>query len=94
MASFVAALDVEQPFPKVVVNFADLNLERSEGIAVLYQRLQTAAAQVCRPSNARDLGVMTSSNGCVASATAHAIVSINNPALTSYYKSRNPHEST
>jgi UrcA family protein len=94
MVSFVAAFDVEQPLAKVVVKFGDLNLERPEGIAVLYQRLQTAATQVCQPANPRDPGSMANSRGCVAGATARAVGSVNIPALTSYYKSRNPHEST
>ena len=94
MVSFVAALEIEQPHHKVVVKFGDLNPESPEGIAVLYQRVHTAARQVCERSSPRDLGPMTSSDGCVAAATAQAIASINIPALTSYYKSRNPHEST
>jgi UrcA family protein len=94
MVSFVAAFEIEQPHHKVVVKFGDLNPERPDGIAVLYQRLHTAATRVCEPASPRDLGPMTSSDGCVAAATARAIASINIPALTSYYKSRNPHEST
>jgi UrcA family protein len=90
MVSLVAALDVEQPLHKVVVKFGDLNLERTEGIAVLYQRLQAAATQVCQPASPRDLGAIMNSAGCVANATTRAIVSVNIPALTSYYKSQNP----
>jgi UrcA family protein len=91
MVSLVAALDVEQPLHEVVVKFGDLNLERTEGIAVLYQRLQAAATQVCQPpASPRDLGAIMISARCVANATARAIVSVNIPALTSYYKSQNP----
>ena len=94
IVSFVAALDIEQPRHKVVVKFGDLNPETPDGIAALYQRLHTAATQVCEPASPRELGPMTSSDGCVAAATARAIARIKIPALTSYYKSRNPHEST
>jgi UrcA family protein len=94
MVSFVAALEIEQPRHKVVVKFGDLNLQRPDGVAVLYQRLHTAATQACEPASPRDLGPMTSSEGCVAAAIARAIANINIPALTSYYKSRNPREST
>ena len=42
--------------PSIVVHFADLDLSRSEGAAVLYQRLNGAAETVCAPLDGRHLG--------------------------------------
>src|SRR5580700_8324237 len=42
-----------QDVPSVVVHFADLDLLRSEGATVLYQRLKGAAETVCAPLDDR-----------------------------------------
>ena len=70
------------------VHFADLDLTRSEGAAVLYQRLEAAAKSVCASLDARDLTSQTHFKGCVETAIGSAVAKVDRPALTSYYKAR------
>lgn len=70
------------------VHFADLDLTRSEGVAVLYQRLEAAAKSVCASLDARDLTSQAHFKGCVESAIDSAVAKVDRPALTAYYKAR------
>lgn len=67
------------------VNFADLDLTRSAGVAVLYARIKSAAGEVCEPVNARALESVERSHRCTEQAIARAVADVNAPALTSYY---------
>jgi UrcA family protein len=67
------------------VNFADLDLTRSAGVAVLYARIKSAAGEVCQPVNAREVESVMRSNRCTPQAIARAVADVNAPALTSYY---------
>jgi UrcA family protein len=67
------------------VNFADLDLTRSAGVAVLYARIKSAAREACEPVNSRELEWVMRSHGCAEQAITRAIVAVNAPALTSYY---------
>ena len=68
------------------VHFADLDLTRSEGAAVLYQRLAAAAKSVCAPLEARDLASQMRFRGCVETAIGSAVAKVDRPALTAYHK--------
>ena len=70
----------------VAVRFSDLDLTRSEGAAVLYQRLQAAAKTVCVSLDARDLASRMRFRDCVQTGIGSAIVKIDWPVLTAYYK--------
>jgi UrcA family protein len=83
-SSFASDADTPQ---QRVVRFADLNLDRPEGIATLYARLRFAARQVCDDEEP-DLVLRMLSNTCVVRATERAVAEINSPALTSYYQQR------
>jgi UrcA family protein len=73
--------------PKRVVNFADLDLSRDAGVAALYQRITSAAREVCRPE---DFWTEKTRNfDCRHAAVARAISDVQSPALTSYYLARN-----
>ena len=66
------------------VNYADLDLNRSEGAATLYSRIRSAAKYVCRPGS--DNWEWTpSTNRCTEQAIARAVADVNAPALTSYH---------
>jgi len=74
----------------VTVQFADLDLTRSTGAAVLYQRLKGAAETVCAPFDARsrDLGSQMRFKECMQSAIGTAVAKIDQPALTAYYRAQ------
>ena len=68
------------------VKFADLDLTRSPGAAVLYSRIQTAARAVCEPAGntgARDALLL--SRRCTEQAISQAVADVHVPVLTSYY---------
>lgn len=77
-----------QDAPSMVVRFADLDLSRSEGAKVLYQRLKGAAETVCAPLEDRDLSMQMSYGRCVRTAIRNAVAKIDQPVLTAYYDAR------
>jgi len=74
----------------VTVQFADVDLTRSTGAAVLFQRLKGAAETVCAPfdSRNRDLANQTRHKECMQSAIGTAVAKIDHPALTAYYRAQ------
>ena len=70
--------------PSRTVAFADLDLTHPPGLAVLYQRIRTAALEVCRPLLERDLTFTVRSRSCVQQAIERAVKEANAPALTHY----------
>ena len=68
-----------------VVQFADLDLTRSAGVAVLYARIKSAAREVCEPINARALAASQAAHKCVAESIARAVADVNAAALTGYH---------
>jgi UrcA family protein len=74
--------------PSVVVHFADLDLSRSEGATVLYQRLKGAAETVCAPLDDRDIARHFRFKACVQSAISAAVAKVDKPALTAYHESK------
>jgi UrcA family protein len=71
--------------PKRVVHFADLDLTRSAGVAVLYARIRFAAREVCEPVEDRALRSILARSHCVTQAIARAVADVNVPTLTSYH---------
>jgi len=74
--------------PTVIVRFADLDLSRSQGLTVLYQRLKGAAETVCIPQNGRDLASQARYKMCWQSALGTAVAKVDQPALTAYYRAK------
>jgi UrcA family protein len=71
---------------KYIVRFADLDISKPEGAAMLYNRLRQAAALVCRPLDSRPLGMAATQYGvCVDHAIASAVASVGSPMLSQYY---------
>jgi UrcA family protein len=87
LSSLTAAAAAVEPgeVPTRHVNFGDLDLTHSAGVAVLYQRIKSAATEVCEPVNARALASIMRSQRCMEHAIARAVADVNAPALTSYY---------
>jgi UrcA family protein len=77
-----------QDVPSVVVHFADLDLSRSEGATMLYQRLKGAAETVCAPLDDRDLARHKHFMACVQSAISSAVAKVDQPALAAYYEAK------
>jgi UrcA family protein len=72
--------------PRRVVSFADLDVTRSSGAAVLYSRIHSAARTVCEPGIVSFPQMwMVSTRRCVDEAITRAVADVNAPALTSYY---------
>ena len=71
--------------PARTVKFADLNLTRSEGAAMLYARISAAAREVCQPATTWVPQLLFRAYRCREEAIARAVADVNAPVLTSYY---------
>jgi UrcA family protein len=67
------------------VSYADLDVNTSDGAAVLYHRIRVAAAEVCSIYDARDLAHTALRRSCTDRAVAHAVAAVNLPALADQY---------
>lgn len=72
----------------VEVHYSDLDLTRSEGAAVLYERLHAAAKGVCASLDARDLASQMRFKDCVQTAIGSAVAKVDRPVLTAYHNAR------
>jgi UrcA family protein len=80
-----AAGESDNELPKRVVHFADLDLTRNAGVAVLYARIRFAAREVCEPVDERIWQSIVARDRCVTQAIARAVADVNVPTLTSYH---------
>jgi UrcA family protein len=76
-----ALADPGEPLTRKV-EFGDLNLERPDGIARLYARLEGAAEAVCHPLNGSSLRERMLWRDCVSDAVGNAVAELDRPALT------------
>ncbi len=74
--------------PQRTVSFSDLDLSHSAGAAVLYSRINGAAAQVCDQHGVRSLEAFTTARRCIDQAIARAVAEVDVPALTSLYRAK------
>ena len=74
----------EQP-PSVRVDYGDLNLATQQGSRELYDRIASAARQVCGPADPRDLEALAAAHACKARAIAQAVRDVNNPNLAATF---------
>jgi UrcA family protein len=73
--------------PQSTVHFYDLNLDRPADVAKLYHRIQSAAELVCgEPQLTGSRVIQPSWRRCVAQAVGRAIVTLDRPTLTAYYR--------
>jgi UrcA family protein len=70
------------------VYFSHDELLDSAGLGRVYHRLRTAAREVCRYYDTRDLGRERAFQQCVAASLARAVAQIHDPGLTAYYEHR------
>jgi UrcA family protein len=67
--------------PSQVVRYDDLDLSESADVRLLYERIETAARDVCGPARANDVAQLWV-RPCVARAVARALASVDAPTLT------------
>jgi UrcA family protein len=80
-ATVVAKADL----PAKTVSYGDLNLQRHEGVATLYRRIQTAANLVCSQVNERPPQIALRLRHCASDATTRAVSEVGVPALTTLH---------
>jgi UrcA family protein len=67
------------------VRFADLNINNSSGVKILYRRLNIAANNVCRELEpGRSLALVAPHRACVHAALSKALADVGNPAVLAY----------
>jgi UrcA family protein len=88
-ASYAQVLMTDGQPPSVTVRYSDLNLATKEGSHALYERLVTAAEQVC-PARGSMMEVRENRDRerCMSSAVEHAVKKIKNPQFAEVAASR------
>ncbi len=83
-----AAADPWNPDPeRITVHFGELNLGQPAGAATLYRRIRVAAERVCgEPQLAGSRMIQPEWRQCVARAVTRAVVTLDRPTLTAYYR--------
>jgi UrcA family protein len=85
VADAAVSVSAQDP-PSVTVRYQDLNLNSSQGVTVLYQRIRGAASKVCRSSDGREpLKQQRLLSDCFADAVANAVHAVHNDALSAYH---------
>jgi UrcA family protein len=71
------------------VHYKDLNLDRPQDVARLYNRITVAADRVCGPRSLTGSHYKTADyESCYADAVAQAVAHVDHAAVTSYYRQR------
>ena len=87
MAAVASMIKRSDAAPQRVVKFADLDLTRSEGAAVLYSRISAAAREVCVPPYAGPR-MQSRMDECRHRAIAKAVDDVGSATLTKYYQTK------
>ncbi len=74
--------------PTETVKFQDLNVDSPAGVAMLFQRIHSAAKRVCNVDGDRDLARAQQATTCASEAEARAVALVNSPPLTAYYQKK------
>ena len=72
------------------VKFPDLNMNTSEGVQTLYDRIHAAARRVCSTTRS-DPFYQVAARDCARKAEAKAVETVNLPALTAFYRTKTGH---
>jgi len=73
---------------QMTVRYSDLDLNRSEGVKILYHRLQHAAQTVCTPNQNRSLATKARFDSCIETNMQAAVAKIDRPLLTAYFQAQ------
>ena len=85
MAAVSTTVELQDDGPSRIVKFADLDLTHSQGAAVLYSRIKSAARAVCLPADNWMIKLRSIADHCRDDAIARAVADVNAPALTTYH---------
>jgi UrcA family protein len=88
--SFATASDAagDTAYPQVIVKFADLNVSTSQGAAVLYGRIHSAAVDVCSRMYVDEQAYKWHKNACLQKVIGDAVIKVNRPALSAVFASK------
>jgi UrcA family protein len=82
----VAYAGSPEPLPARAVQFTDLNLGASDGIKILYGRIQRAATDVCGPRERPGSKIPSvAAQACFTNAVSTAVERIDQPLLSAYH---------
>jgi len=84
-----AAIPTEER--SVTVHYRDLNLATEQGNTTLYQRIVSAAQEVCGEPDLRDFAAVAAAKACEANAIERAVAAVNSPKLAAIYSARVRH---
>jgi UrcA family protein len=73
------------PVPARTVHYSDLNLNTQAGVDVLYNRIRSAAKQVCGGVDSRQWAELAAAKTCMNQAVTASVRAVNNQRLTSTY---------
>jgi UrcA family protein len=73
---------------QMTVRYSDLDLNRTEGVKILYHRLQHAAEAVCTPNQNRNLATKARFDQCIQSNMQAAVTQIDRPLLSAYFQAQ------
>jgi UrcA family protein len=72
---------------QVTVHLVDLDLDRPADVAILYDRIRSAAERVCgEPKPIGSRLTRASWRNCVAQSVLRAVATLDRPTLTAYYR--------
>jgi UrcA family protein len=74
--------------PTVSVSYSDLNLATEEGTLALYQRIVSAARQVCPVNSGPNARLAAQARQCVDEAVARAVKDVQSPKLAELQATR------
>jgi UrcA family protein len=76
----------------LTVQFADLDLSRTEGVTMLFNRITGAAKSVCSSLRGTSLREKEQHTACVELALTNAVARVDRPVLAQYVSSRSSTE--
>ena len=82
------AAQADEAVPHKLVSFKDLNTSSTEGAAVLYERIKSAANEVCGKRDRVELSQSHAIQACINQAVSRAVAQVDRPMLTSLYNAK------
>jgi UrcA family protein len=91
MVLAAAQVPAAVPFGDLTVNYADLDISTAAGAEKLYERIRSAAAQVCPRVDFMQTQRHAAAVRCQNAAVAHAVNSVASPQLAAVHAARTHH---
>jgi len=77
-----AIATAQDPAPSLTVQYADLDLNKSQGVDTLLKRIKGAAQKLCVQLDGRSVREKTAYSSCVDLATSSAVARVDRPTVT------------